>query len=76
ISSVFRAEDSFIPRHLCEYVALDVEMEIKWHYVEVMDIVDRLFVSIFDSLNQNCKKGLEAVAHEYPFEPLKGSIFD
>ncbi|QHO23420.1 Aspartate--tRNA ligase 2, cytoplasmic [Arachis hypogaea] len=64
ISSNF--DHSFIPRHLCEYVALDVEMEIKWHYVEVMDIVDRLFVSIFDSLNQNCKKGLEAYLRQTP----------
>lgn len=36
-----------------------------------MDIVDRLFVAIFDSLNQNCKKELEAVGKQYPFEPLK-----
>ena len=71
IGPVFRAEDSFTHRHLCEFTGLDVEMEIKKHYFEVMDIVDRLFVSIFDSLNQNCKKDLEAVAHQYPFEPLK-----
>ncbi|CAI8612307.1 unnamed protein product [Vicia faba] len=50
---------------------LDVEMEIKKHYFEVMDVVDRLFVAMFDSLNTNCKKDLEAVANQYPFEPLK-----
>ncbi|RYR19466.1 hypothetical protein Ahy_B03g064241 [Arachis hypogaea] len=61
ISPAFSAEDSFTHRHLCEFPGLDVEMEIKKHYYEIMDKVDRLFVSIFDSLNQNCKKALEAV---------------
>ncbi|TKY58039.1 Aspartate--tRNA ligase 2 [Spatholobus suberectus] len=71
IGPVFRAEDSYTHRHLCEFTGLDVEMEIKKHYFEVMDIVDRLFVAMFDSLNQNCKKDLEAVGCQYPFEPLK-----
>ncbi|CAI8605966.1 unnamed protein product [Vicia faba] len=71
IGPVFRAEDSFTHRHLCEFTGLDVEMEIKKHYFEVMDVVDRLFVAMFDSLNTNCKKDLEAVANQYPFEPLK-----
>ncbi|KAJ4707633.1 Aspartate--tRNA ligase, cytoplasmic [Melia azedarach] len=68
---VFRAEDSYTHRHLCEFTGLDAEMEIKKHYSEVMDIVDRLFVTIFDGLNQRCKKELEAVGKQYPFEPLK-----
>jgi aspartyl-tRNA synthetase len=71
IGPVFRAEDSFTHRHLCEFTGLDVEMEIKKHYFEVMDLVDKLFVALFDSLNTNCKKDLEAVANQYPFEPLK-----
>ncbi|CAL0307401.1 unnamed protein product [Lupinus luteus] len=71
IGPVFRAEDSYTHRHLCEFTGLDIEMEIKKHYFEVMDIVDRLFVTLFDSLNQNCKKELEAVRKQYPFEPLK-----
>ncbi|KAB1204998.1 Aspartate--tRNA ligase, cytoplasmic [Morella rubra] len=71
IGPVFRAEDSFTHRHLCEFTGLDVEMEIKKHYFEVMDIVDRLFVTMFDTLNENCAKELEAVGRQYPFEPLK-----
>ena len=35
IGPVFRAEDSFTHRHLCEFTGLDVEMEIKEHYFEV-----------------------------------------
>ncbi|KAB2619164.1 aspartate--tRNA ligase [Pyrus ussuriensis x Pyrus communis] len=71
IGPVFRAEDSFTHRHLCEFTGLDVEMEIKRHYFEVMDVVGRLFVAMFDSLNKNCAKELEAVARQYPFQPLK-----
>ncbi|XP_057958885.1 aspartate--tRNA ligase 2, cytoplasmic [Malania oleifera] len=71
IGPVFRAEDSYTHRHLCEFTGLDVEMEIKEHYFEVMEIVDRLFVAMFNSLNENCKKELEAIGKQYPFEPLK-----
>ncbi|CAH2050358.1 unnamed protein product [Thlaspi arvense] len=71
IGPVFRAEDSYTHRHLCEFTGLDVEMEIKEHYSEVMDIVDRLFVAMFDSLNEKCQKELEAIGKQYPFEPLK-----
>lgn len=71
VGPVFRAEDSFTHRHLCEFTGLDVEMEIKEHYSEVMDVVDRLFVAMFDSLNEKCKKELEAIGKQYPFEPLK-----
>jgi aspartyl-tRNA synthetase len=35
VGPVFRAEDSFTHRHLCEFVGLDVEMEIRKHYSEV-----------------------------------------
>ncbi|KAK8515693.1 hypothetical protein V6N12_075721 [Hibiscus sabdariffa] len=71
IGPVFRAEDSYTHRHLCEFTGLDVEMEIKKHYSEVMDIVDRLFVAIFDVLNERCQKELEAIGSQYPFKPLK-----
>ena len=39
--------------------------------MQVMDIVDRLFVTMFDTLNKNCSKELEAVGRQYQFEPLK-----
>ncbi|XP_073003415.1 aspartate--tRNA ligase 2, cytoplasmic [Typha latifolia] len=71
VGSVFRAEDSYTHRHLCEFVGLDVEMEIKEHYFEVCDIVDSLFVAMFDHLHKNCKKELDAINRQYPFEPLK-----
>jgi aspartyl/asparaginyl-tRNA synthetase len=71
VGPVFRAENSNTHRHLCEFVGLDAEMEIKEHYFEVCDIIDGLFVAIFKHLNENCKKELETINRQYPFEPLK-----
>lgn len=71
VGPVFRAENSNTHRHLCEFVGLDAEMEIKEHYFEVCDIIDGLFVSIFKHLSENCKKELESINRQYPFEPLK-----
>ncbi|GJR40642.1 protein SWEETIE isoform X1 [Tanacetum coccineum] len=68
VGPVFRAEDSYTHRHLCEFTGLDVEMEIKGHYSEVMDIVDSLFVDMFNKINEECK---EAIRKQYPFKDLK-----
>jgi aspartyl-tRNA synthetase len=37
----------------------------------VCDVVDKLFVAMFDHLNDKCGKELEAIQRQYPFEPLK-----
>ncbi|KAL6888647.1 hypothetical protein ACP4OV_009673 [Aristida adscensionis] len=71
VGPVFRAEDSNTHRHLCEFVGLDVEMVLKDDYFEVCDVVDKLFVAMFDHLNKNCAKELEAIQRQYPFKPLK-----
>ncbi|KAM3281051.1 hypothetical protein P3S67_028071 [Capsicum chacoense] len=42
IGPVFRAEDSFTQRHLCEFTGLDAEMEIKEHYSEYLQKTLRL----------------------------------
>ena len=36
----------------------------------VMDVVDRLFVAMFDSLNNNFAEELEVVGRQYPFQDL------
>jgi hypothetical protein len=38
---------------------------------QVCDIIDGLFVAIFKHLNENCKRELETINRQYPFEPLK-----
>lgn len=37
IGPVFRAENSHTKRHLCEFVGLDIEMEIQKHYSEALE---------------------------------------
>ncbi|KAG2648423.1 hypothetical protein PVAP13_1NG028300 [Panicum virgatum] len=71
VGPVFRAEGSDTHRHLCEFVGLDVEMVLRDHYSEVCEVVDRLFVAMFDHLNKNCARELEAIQRQYPFKPLK-----
>ncbi|GKC62564.1 protein SWEETIE isoform X1, partial [Tanacetum coccineum] len=56
--------------HPVELQGLDVEMEIKGHYSEVMDIVDSLFVDMFNKINEECE---EAIRKQYPFKDLKDS---
>jgi aspartyl-tRNA synthetase len=56
IGPVFRAELSYTHRHLTEFVGLDMEMAIQEHYYEVMDVLDKLFVYIFDGLNSRMVK--------------------
>jgi len=68
---VFRAENSHTRRHLCEFTGFDMEMVIKEHYDEVLDVFSDLFISIFDGLNTRCKNELEAVRDQHPFEDLK-----
>ena len=70
IGPVFRAENSFTSRHLCEFTGLDIEMEIKEHYFEVLDILGELFYYIFNGLKERYSEELEIVNNQYPFEPL------
>lgn len=52
IGHVFRAEKSFTHRHMCEFVGLDFEMEIKESYMEVLKVIGKLFNHIFVGLKQ------------------------
>lgn len=47
ISPVFRAENSNTPRHMTEFTGLDLEMEIKDSYVEVLETLEGVLLSIF-----------------------------
>ena len=68
---VFRAENSNTRRHLCEFTGLDLEMVIKEHYDEVLEVMSELFIYIFDGINERCKEELERVREQHPFEDLK-----
>ena len=49
--SYCRAENSNTHRHLCEFTGLDFEMAIHEHYFELLDVIEHLFVNIFEGLN-------------------------
>jgi len=61
IGPVFRAENSFTHRHMCEFTGLDLEMEIKEHYFELLDLMSDLFVHIFNGLETRFGKELDAI---------------
>ena len=61
VGPVFRAENSNTHRHLCEFTGLDLEMTIKEHYHEALNLIADMFVYIFDGLNERFQKELVAV---------------
>jgi len=70
VGPVFRAEKSKTRRHLTEFVGLDLEMAIKEHYHEVLDLFDELFVFLFDGLEKRYADEINVVRTQYPSEPL------
>jgi aspartyl/asparaginyl-tRNA synthetase len=71
IGPVFRAEQSNTNRHLTEFTGLDIEMTIKEHYFEVLDLLADLFVFICKGLESHYKTELEVIRKQYPFEDFK-----
>ena len=66
IAPVFRSENANTHRHLCEFVGLDVELEIKEHYYEVLDVAEALFTYIFDNLHSQCASYIEMINAQWP----------
>ena len=42
---------------MCEFTGLDFEMAIHEHYDEVLDVIDKLFVYIFEGLRSKFGAG-------------------
>eukprot|EP00375_Theileria_parva_P000846 XP_763516.1 aspartyl-tRNA synthetase [Theileria parva strain Muguga] len=66
IGPVFRAENSNTHRHLCEYVGLDMEMEILNDYTEVIDLIDQMLKSVFTGLMERNKEELDYFYKSFP----------
>ncbi len=51
---------------MTEFVGLDLEMAFEEHYHEVLDILDELFVFIFNGLKSRFFSEIETVKKQYP----------
>lgn len=71
IGPVFRAENSNTNRHLCEFTGLDMEMEFKDHYFEVLDLIGELMVFMVTQLKARYARELATINEQYPFEEFK-----
>jgi len=71
IGPVFRAEDSNTNRHLCEFTGLDMEMEFKNHYFEVLDVLGDMLCFLFNELKSRHARELAVINDQYPFEEFK-----
>ena len=70
IGPVFRAENANTHRHLCEFVGLDLEMEIKEHYYEILDVAEGLFNYIFGKLTNTDSELLEMIRKQHSSSPF------
>ncbi|CEM00869.1 unnamed protein product [Vitrella brassicaformis CCMP3155] len=71
IGPVFRAENSFTYRHLCEFTGLDMEMTFNFHYYEVLDVLEKMFLYIFKGLNERCANEIAVVHEQFPAAPFQ-----
>ncbi|RKX78556.1 MAG: aspartate--tRNA(Asn) ligase [Spirochaetes bacterium] len=60
IGPAYRAEKHDTPRHLNEYVSLDVEMAFIESEHDLIDLEQRILKSIFQGVKEDCAKELEA----------------
>ncbi len=61
IGPAFRAEHGNTHRHLCEFTSLDVEMTIKEHYNEILELMSDLFIYIFKGIEKRFAKEIAAI---------------
>ncbi|KAI5840656.1 hypothetical protein DFP73DRAFT_557274 [Morchella snyderi] len=71
IAPVFRAENSQTHRHMTEFTGLDLEMAFEEHYHEVIEVLESLFVFIFNGLRERFAKEIAIVREQYPVEEFR-----
>lgn len=59
IGPVYRAEPHHTPRHICEYVSIDLEMGYIQSHEDVMRVIENLMVYVLRSVAQEGKEELE-----------------
>ncbi|XP_054287391.1 aspartate--tRNA ligase, cytoplasmic-like [Macrosteles quadrilineatus] len=70
VGAVFRAEQSDTARHLTEFVGLDFEMAFKYHYSEVLDVLEDTFIEMFEILQKKYKHEIKVIGERYNSSPL------
>jgi aspartyl-tRNA synthetase len=65
IAPAFRAEEHNTPRHLNEFVSIDVEQSFANHE-DVMSLLESLVKDIFDLVSRNKKRELELLEYKLP----------
>ena len=71
IGPVMRAENAFTHRHLCEFTGLDLEMEFYEHYHEVLQLIGKLFIYVFEGIKNEYQYELQTIKQQYGFKELK-----
>ncbi|KAJ9630938.1 hypothetical protein H2203_001466 [Taxawa tesnikishii (nom. ined.)] len=71
VGPVFRAENSNTARHLTEFTGLDLEMEFKTNYHEVVKVLEDLMLYIFKGLRERYSRETELVRSIYNVEDFK-----
>lgn len=66
IGPVFRAENFNTPRHLTEFTGLDLEMEIRNDYSEVLLMLEGVLLHMFREIQRTCKDEIDTVRSVYP----------
>ncbi|ODQ51305.1 aspartyl-tRNA synthetase [Saitoella complicata NRRL Y-17804] len=70
VGPVFRAEESNTRRHLTEYVGLDLEMEVRGGYEEMLGVVDGVFKKVFAGVYEKFAREVEVVREVFGGERL------
>lgn len=52
VSPVFKAIHGNTYRELCEFICMDLEMVIKEHYTELLDLTEELFLFILKGIEK------------------------
>lgn len=73
IGPIFRAEDSNTHRHLTEFTGLDLEMVIKHHYNEILDLLTELYEFLFTQLYSRYPEEIHIIHKQYFAEDIQWS---
>lgn len=71
VGPIFRAENSNTARHLTEFTGLDLEMAFEENYHEVVELLERLMLHIFNGLKTRYKRETDLVRSIYHVDEFK-----